>query len=261
MLRKYINFGKIYYTIFFWLKCAKFFIEGHSFLTLANFISLFLGLTACLYCLIFFEPEDKITGGLFLIPVILVYFVSLLSFFIYKKFKLFSRIFAFLLNNFIIIVFQILIASFVFASAYEFDLETKSNQVKYYPLALERISEQDKILHFPAKIPDNAKNVFLDVDTISFFGSESIYLAFDTDKEYIDNELKKHKYIKISNYSRIQPFDYSFYCNNLDLNGFTFYIINDRKHANPKEHSFPFHYGIGVNYPKNKILYYYENPD
>lgn len=92
-------------------------------------------------------------------------------------------------------------------------------------------------------------------NTISIFGSEYITLKFNIDKSYIENELRKYKFIKIK---KITPFNSPATDNyRINLDGFTLYIINDKDTENPKGHEFPYHYGIGVNKEFNQIVYYY----
>ena len=76
------------------------------------------------------------------------------------------------------------------------DLDAKCNQIKHYKLALSNV-DLSNTSHFPHKIPNEAKNAELKASTYSFFGSEDLYLKFDTNKEYIDKELKNSGQIKL----------------------------------------------------------------
>lgn len=266
MIRKYINLKlkPLFTQLCDKAKKYKIILEGHKFLTFANILSILLGILPCLYFLITFEPENKIDSLLYLIPIIFVYLTSLLSALMFKKFKTLSRIFSFLLNTFIIIIFQLLIGYLILLLVGYCDLEAKCNKIKNYPLPLEHIGYSERIKHFPQEIPNEATNTNIKVCLPTFFGSEGMYLWFNASEDYINKEINKHAYVAIvteKDKIRDYPYYYSFYCNKLDRDGYTYYVINDRNHDNTKTHSFPFHYGIGVNKDKTQILYYYENPD
>ena len=266
MIKKYINLKlKPFFTqLCDKAKKYKIILEGHKFLTFANILSILLGILPCLYFLITFEQENKIGGLLFLVPIIFVYLTSLLSALIFKKFKILSRIFSFLLNTFTIIIFQLLIGFLILVFVEYCDLEAKCNQIKYYPMPLENIGYSERVMHFPHEIPAEATNPHIHVSLPSFFGSEGIYLWFNASEEYINKEIKKHSYVAIvTEKDKIEdyPYFYRFFCNELNRDGYTYYVINDWHHDNTERESFAFHYGIGVNKDKTQILYYYENPD
>ena len=259
MLGKYINLNKIFYYILKFLKKSKIVIEKHKFLTFANLTSIFLGLFPCVYGLLRFEPQNKIPNLMYLIPIPVVYLVSLAAYFIFKKLPTISRIFSFLLNSTIIVIFQILFALIIFSFADSCDFNDKCNKVENYQVALQQYPTK-RVAHFPDKIPPEATNIRISAETFSFFGSQSLYLVFDIDKQYIDNEIEKHSFVNIMDYAKASKF-YGFYNNDIDFSKYTFYVINDREHENLPGHHFPYHYGIGVNKDSNQILYYYENPD
>ena len=241
----------------------KLFKTTHPFLFCTLIISSILSFFPCLISLIYFEPDNKMIGFIFLIPLIVVFIVCVLAINIFKYFPILSRIVSFLINCFVILFIQLFIGFFIFCYCWGIDEEQKCNQVKHYSKALTAVNSE-RTKHFPRKIPDNAKNIELKTSYMSFFGSEDIYLKFDTDKSYIDKELKKYKYVNVYINGKCQKtckYDHRFYNGNINIDGFTFYIINDRENENLPEHHFPYHYGIGVNYDKNQIIYYYEDPD
>lgn len=246
-----------------WLKKVKIILEGHPFLTSANFISFFLALIP--FTLLFIDggAEAKLNAFIFFIPLLLVYLISLLSYLIYKKSKWISRIFSVVLQSLILIVVQLFYA---FLILFVIALCSSNNQyqkIENYELALRQFPQR-VTNHFPRIIPESASNIFYEVTPGSFHGGQNIYLKFDIDKEYIENELNTHTYVKVFKYENLSNsgnLPYSFYCNGLDLKDFSFYIIGDKEHNNVYDFHRPYHYGIGVNIDKNQILYYYENPD
>lgn len=135
--------------------------------------------------------------------------------------------------------------------------------INEYNLAIKSVRTKSSVSHFPKEILSNAKNAKLYKSTCGFFASgEDIVLSFETDKQYIDNELKKHKFIETEG-----PFEKDeeygdnsmryYAVHNLGLNkaGFKFYVIG-KTSRNKKD--FPTEYGIAVNDKINTILYYYE---
>lgn len=213
--------------------------------------------------MIYFEPVNKTPGFVFLIPPLVVLIIYAIAIHIFQYFPVLTKILSFLLNVFVILFIQIFIGLIVFYFCWGFDKELKCNQVKNYSEALTMVNPE-RTKHFPSKIPDNATNVELKTSYISFFGSEDIYLKFNIDKSYIDEELKKYKYVNVyknGKWQKPKKYDHRFYSGDINIDGFTFYVINDLENENLPGHHFPYHYGIGVNYDKNQIIYYYENPD
>ena len=142
------------------------------------------------------------------------------------------------------------------------DLDAKCNQIKHYKLALSNI-DLSNTFHFPREIPKGAKNVKLKAG-VAYWSGEDLYLKFDTNKEYIDKELKKYNFIKICDYSKCRDGSinwHNYYDNDIVTTDFTFYVLGDRMYSGSSKHYAPCHYGIGVNYDTNQILYYYENSD
>jgi len=119
------------------------------------------------------------------------------------------------------------------------------------------------ISHFPKSIPNNAKDIVFYQYASYFWGSEGIFLKFKTNSDYIQKEIKNYKYSNIEG-----PYDKEekhscclknsihFKNNFLDIKGYKFYIIKNRKamfqHSQMK-------YSFAVK--DNTILYYYTKPD
>lgn len=123
-----------------------------------------------------------------------------------------------------------------------------------YEKALSIIKEQGKIIHFPKTIPDSAQKVKLYCYTSKFNG-ETLLLQFKTDKTYIEQELKKYKFI---NTDGKQEQLYNFYAGNgIKPDGFIFYVLDNEDNRYKYVEHFPFFNGIGVNKDLNEILYYY----
>ena len=224
-------------------KCIKIFKRDYSWLFRVCCISLILGILPFVYCLISFEWKYKLFGFIFLLPVLLIFLISAVFVRMYKQASFLNRFLLVVLNSFVIIFIQIFFCFFILILLSTCDVEDKCNQIKYYKLALSKV-DQSKTLHFPRSIP--------------------IYLKFDTSRKFIDNELKKYKFINVCKNGKCKnekAVAYRYYSGDIDIQGFTFYVINDRESENLPEHNFPYHYGIGVNYDTNQILYYYENPD
>ena len=136
--------------------------------------------------------------------------------------------------------------------------QPRYTEPKDYQIIKEKITRQDKITHFPKVIPPNVMNVELFGYSSMPFSGEAIMLSFNTDKEYIDNELKKYDFINKNDKLGQEQKLYHVYKMNENFNekDYTYYVINDKENRQiPK--LFPYFSGIGVNKKKSKILYYY----
>lgn len=76
------------------------------------------------------------------------------------------------------------------------------NSPNDYIKAKKEIHAQYRIGHFPSAIPNKATNVVFHKSNGAFYKSEYIILKFNIDKKYIEDELKKHKFIEISPFSK-----------------------------------------------------------
>lgn len=239
------------------------FKENQPFVFRLMVLSFILATIPFLYCLIaFFYPNKLLYTWIFFIPFVVVFSISLISFFVHRKFPLFVNLIACLLNLFIILVIQCFCGLYVFSFLFCANEEYKFDKPEYYEEVIEHF-EKDKVAHFPKHIPEGAKDVEMWGDYLSFFGSEKFLLKFNADKKYIENELKKYKFISIESYKKFE--------NRLDYvikdgksfkkEDFTYYIISDRENDKPTRHCFPYHYGLAINHDKTQILYYYSDPD
>ena len=133
-----------------------------------------------------------------------------------------------------------------------------SNEEKAYREALKYITNQSGVKHFPAKIPEDARNIKVYKDA-GYFGSEKIYLKFITNKQYIQNELSKYDFVEVENpEERNRNLEFlSLSPGNISLYTYNLYII--KKGCNDRMRCFS--YGIAVNNEINEILYYYSSPD
>ena len=262
MYGKYINIStpKFFSKIWNILKSCKVVIEKHKFLTIANFTAIFFGFLPCIYCLICFESENKVKSFLYLCPILAVYIASFLAYSIFKKFPTFSRIFSALLNTTILFL-QVFVTLVTFALCpYSEEIDyTKYNKVENYKKTIQLYNHK-RVAHFPAKIPKEATSIVIDARPVDFFGSQHIYLKFDINKEYINNELKKYSYIKILDYQNASE-QYGYFANNIDFSKYIYFVINDKAHEKLEKQDFPYHYGIATNREQNQILYYYDYPD
>ena len=132
------------------------------------------------------------------------------------------------------------------------NLESIGDETKYYTTIIQNFP-QDKTIHFPKQIPNEAKNVQLHSSTNYFFGSQEIVLKFDTDKQHIEKELKKYKFKSKENTNH-----YAFSTmggEKIKIEDFTLFVIDGNLSRWAKN------YGIGVNKEFNQIIYYYTNPD
>ena len=238
------------------LKKSKIIQEGHPFLTLANFTAIVLAFIPFLDYMINFDPKQKAYGLLFFIPTLAVYLVSLFSFLLFKKFPNFSRILSFCLNITLIVVVQVIIASIIWYHYSEIRMESIYNKLKNYPLALEAYPAE-QVAHFPEKIPTEASNIVFFAKTYTIFGNQFLYLKFDINKKYIENELKKHSYLRTWEYDSSQKY----YYNGINYSDFTFYDISDSTQEKLLATGLPYYYGIGINKKQNQILYYYVTID
>ncbi len=137
------------------------FIKDHIFIFISLLCSFFLALIPCLYCLItFYRWYCKLDGLKFLIPFFVMLLFTLIAKILHKKFPIIINISMFIINIFIICIIQVLVAFVLFDYYCSKNLETIGDETKYYKTILQNFP-QDKTIHFPKKIPIEAKNVQL----------------------------------------------------------------------------------------------------
>jgi len=224
----------------------------HFFLFLAIIMSFILSFLPFMYCLLTYYLAYKIIGYLFLLPFFTLLFFTTLAKVTHKKYPKTTNIITFIINTFIIIIVQIIIGALVILFSFEANIEHVGNNTKYYTKILQYFP-QDKTIHFPKQIPNEAKNVQLYSEIFNFFGSQVIVLKFDIDEQYIQNELKRYKFK-----SKESTNHYAFSTmggEKIKIKDFTLFVIDGNLDRWAKN------YGIGVNKEFNQILYYYTNPD
>lgn len=232
------------------VKTIKQYIKEHKFLTITMILSFIISIL--ILCI-------KVKLYLFsIIPFVIICTFCFIETKTMKKFPLITKIIGSLLNIAFILA-QILLYLVLFSYSSLFSYTPTYENPKDYKKAIKRIWVKECIIHFPTGIPKNAKNVLMEQNTNNFFGSESFYLQFDIDKEYIEKELEKYNFISKTKYSEYKN-NHMIIWHNLD-DSYIFYLIGDRDTENKGLSSFPYHYGIATNEEKNSVLYYYENPD
>lgn len=166
-----------------------------------------------------------------------------------------SKIIGILLNFFIIVVVQLFFCGLMtlFFASLE---ERPVTEVKDYNHALSSIGIKKQIKHFPQNVPDNAQNVELKKEANNWFGSEEIFLAFDIDDKYIQQELSKYKFVSVEGpYDEINKYYdvyRSLYPNDLEKTGYKVYYINKGD---------PYYAASGIAVKNNRIMYFYNYPD
>jgi len=234
-----------------------YFVKNHIFLFILFIISFFVASLAFSWFTVIF-PMDWWFGFICYLPFIVVCIFSVLavkigSININKHLEKIIRIVIFCLNLLIIFIIQICIIFFFLMLETVFNEADMLNKVENYEENFSHFPSE-MIKHFPEHIPQNAKNVQIYSDAITFQGSQVFVLKFDIDKEYTKKELHKHKF----KYKET-PDHYAFRVitnnNNINTNNFTFYVIDGSLNRHAQNH------GIAVNKDFSQIIYYYSNPD
>ena len=179
------------------------------------------------------------------IPLLIIIGILLITLLTEKKFPKATVIISSLLCSFILFI-QLLFSIFIV----EFSGIAQITDVNKYEKALKLTYRDDYIEHFPKHIPPHARNVQLFKSADNIFGSESIYLRFDTDRDFIESELSKYKYEK-----EFRPKD------NIEIQDpLFFYSACDecKYHIIHQISSISNIYGIAEK--ENTIIYFYLNP-
>lgn len=248
----------------------KKFKKEHKFLFASIIFSLLVSITfSALIIMMLFDDSTTLSDILVytvipLFPTLLITLISFIAVKTFLKHAKITKIITGILITFILLL-QCLIYFVIFCLGCGMN-EQYYNKPKNYIKAKNSINSQPCIKHFPEEIPKSAMNIKMEKTNNGWFGSEEIFLKFDTDKQYINNELKKYKFNYIEN---AEQTDHSFardILNKAEIpyeqeKDFTFYIINDKESETPHQSSFPYHYGIITNKDRTTIIYYYMNPD
>lgn len=178
-----------------------------------------------------------------------------------------KSVFKFLLKIFLGIIFllvgTLLITGVVLLYFHFTSYNVKTNNLKKYDKCIGTVKYPEYIAHFPKSITKNKDEAKFYCYTSDYHG-EWVLLLLKANKDYINQELKSHKFInfedKIGDYQEIysMPSERVGIQNNTDL---TYYVLDnaDNRHYYPK--SFPYRNGIGVDKNLEHIFYYYITPD
>ena len=123
------------------------------------------------------------------VPTLITLIILLVTILSEKKFPKATAITASVLCTLIVLI-QFAWSFFVV----EFAGIAQITDVNKYEKALSLTYYSDYIKHFPKHIPSHARNVQLYKSADNIFGSESIYLKFNTDRNFIETELSKYNY-------------------------------------------------------------------
>ncbi len=153
----------------------------------------------------------------------------------------------------IIIGFYLLGYSILFsdsASIYE--------DIKDYNKIARKIQKENDISHFPKTIPETAE----DPQLWGYLGDlkgEVFILKFGADKEFIQKELKKHKFLNANTPIGTKQKIYFMYTDDgrITSDGYTFYVLDKEGNYNENEKYFPYYSGIAVDKNMSHILYYH----
>lgn len=236
-------------------------------------VSLIIAIISYVVLLIIFmvikslDAATVFTSLICFIPTILIALTSFIGSKIKNKNSKIIKILIAILNSLVIFLVQVCIGGFFLFSIYVVSYAMKPTPIYteayQYKEALESVNWQSRIKHFPKEIPVDAQDIVFHKDSSNWFGSEDIGLKFKIDKQYIDNTLKQHHFIKknipftMDEYYLRPP---RFIMNDLKANmeEYKYYIIgNDDNDKN----GYGKEYGIAVNENTNEIIFYYANPD
>lgn len=159
----------------------------------------------------------------------------------------------------VIFYFLLIGIAFIFLS-YQSDKYTFTNP-KDYIKAIKSIKQEEKISHFPKTIPTEAKKIQMYCYTSDYNG-EIFILKFYINKEYIEQELKNHKFLNSDTPIGTNQEIYYIFTNNnrIKINNTTWYVIDNEDNKNIYPKYFPYYSGIGISNNLDFIIYYYITP-
>ena len=238
----------------------KQFAKEHKFLSYSVILSFILCFPVFI---IYFSSNRDISSFLLLTPFLLILLNNIIAYFTFPKFPKVTKWISTLINTLMLLIITLGIAIILIIIFAIFRPDKDYTDFKQYEEAKKSIYAQYRIQHFPQTLPEDATNIHFYKNHHPWFGSEGILLEFNTNKNFIENELKKYKFINIDTINA-DRYRYNYMLagsQDFNIEGFTFYVINDRDNENPPEHHFPYHYGIGVSPDFTQIIYYYDCPD
>ncbi len=131
-----------------------------------------------------------------------------------------------------------------------------------YEQVVKQLMRQEKITFLPKTIPNGAS----DIQLYSYYDNverECLLLKFKINKEYIENELKKHEFLNADTPIGTKQDIYFIPSDDgrISSDGFTFYVIKDKENESYYKQYFPFFTSIGVDKNLEHIIYYYILPN
>lgn len=157
-----------------------------------------------------------------------------------------------------LIFYFLVIGILMFFVIQNFSFGKTYRQPKDYQKALNQIHSQNKIIHFPSEIPNDAENIQF-YSSISENDEEIILLKLKTNNNYINKELSKYKFLNSDTALGTPQKIYHMYTDNnrIKIDGLTWYVINDDENRKFYQKYFPYYSGVGINKNLDEILYYY----
>ena len=160
----------------------------------------------------------------------------------------------------LIIVICAIWASLLFCHILKTGFSTEYFDVKYYPMVVNDIRDKDNAVHFPKTIPPEAKDVQFFYYS-SGMGGETLYLGFDIDESYIENEKKKIYLKTVQKDEAAHYFGFARGSYRMSADRYSdFYLIKSEL-VNPNSEQLFFSGYGGIATKKGSILYYYVNPE
>lgn len=131
-----------------------------------------------------------------------------------------------------------------------------------YEEVVKQLIRQEKLTFLPKTIPEGATDVQL-YSRYDKVEREFLLLKFKVNKEYIENELKKHEFLNADTLIGAKQDIYFIPNDNgrISSDGFTFYVIKDKENEAYYQQYFPYFTAIGVDKNMEHIIYYYILPN
>lgn len=131
-----------------------------------------------------------------------------------------------------------------------------------YSNIIKNIEDKDGMSHFPKTIPEDASSIQI-WGYIGNPNGEVVLLKFQAKKDFIKNELKKHKFLNSKTPVGTKQKIYHMFSDNgrITSEGYTFYVLDKSKNCYPSDSCFPYFDGIAVDIDLEHILYYHIVPN
>lgn len=250
-----ITYGKYMILNRFCKCCFK-----HKFLALATILSLLIGMIVPVYRMILDKDFVFYSDTFYyFIPTMIILVLSLIFVLVYKKNPICVKVFSSVINTLLLIVEAFYVFLFCTLISILNSDRTFSDPTEYVE-ALNSVNCSSCVAHFPRELPVNAKEIQLYKSQSSWHGGVDMLLKFNIDEIYINNEIKKNKYIKIENLRNSSFFYKSIVAGSggkVKIDDFTFYVIKDKTFGSSGDIANTYSYGIGVNKDIKQIIYYF----